>query len=58
MINKRKILDSRIDIKTHEYVESMAGDFVKGNLRDPRLVEGVIDKSINEVWSNIRQKLE
>ena len=39
-----------VDIKTHEYVESPADDFIKGDLRDPRLVEKVIDKPFDEVY--------
>ena len=39
-----------VDIKTHEYVESQANDFVKGDLRDPRLVENVINKPFDEVY--------
>jgi len=39
-----------VDIKYHEYVESSADDFVKGDLRDPRLVEQVIDKPFDEIY--------
>ena len=39
-----------VDIKTHEYVKSPADDFIIGDLRDPRLVEKVIDKPFDEVY--------
>ena len=39
-----------VDIKMHEYVESPADEFIKGDLRDPRLVENVIDKPFDEVY--------
>ena len=39
-----------VDIKTHEYTESQADDFVKGDLRDPKLVEDVIDKPFDEIY--------
>ena len=39
-----------VDIKMHEYVESPDDEFIKGDLRDPRLVEEVIDQSINEIY--------
>lgn len=39
-----------VDIKYHEYTESSADDFKKGDLRDPRLVEKVIDKPFDEVY--------
>ena len=39
-----------VDIKYHEYVESQADDFVKGDLRDPRLVEKVIDQPFDEIY--------
>ena len=39
-----------VDIKYHEYVESSADDFVKGDLRDPRLVEKVIDQPFDEIY--------
>ena len=32
------------DIKTHEYVKSTANEFKKGDLRDPRFVEKVLDQ--------------
>ena len=39
-----------VDIKMHEYVESPADDFIKGDLRDPRLVEEVIDQPFDELY--------
>lgn len=39
-----------VDIKKHEYVESPADEFIKGDLRDPRLVEGVIDEPFDELY--------
>ena len=39
-----------VDIKYHEYTESSADDFKKGDLRDPSLVEKVIDKPFDEVY--------
>ena len=39
-----------VDIKTHEYVDSPTEEFVKGDLRDPRLVEQVIDQPFDEVY--------
>ena len=39
-----------VDIKMHEYVESPADEFVKGDLRDPQLIEEVIDKPFDELY--------
>ncbi len=39
-----------VDIKTHEYVDSPADEFIKGDLRDTRLAEEVIDKPFDEVY--------
>ena len=39
-----------VDIKNHEYAQSQADDFVKGDLRDPRLVSKVVDQSFDEVY--------
>ena len=39
-----------VDIKCHEYVKSQADEFVKGDLRDPRLVEDVIDQPFDELY--------
>ena len=37
-----------VDIKNHEYMELNADEFIIGDLRDPRLVEKVVDSSIDE----------
>jgi len=39
-----------VDIKYHEYVKSSADEFIKGDLRDPRLVENVVDQAFDEVY--------
>ena len=39
-----------LDIKTHEYEDSHADDFVKGDLRNPGLVEEVMDIPYDEVY--------
>ena len=39
-----------VDIKYHEYVESPADEFVKGDLRDPKLVLDVFDQPFDEVY--------
>mgnify|MGYP000020517338 FL=1 len=39
-----------VDIKTHEYVKSTANEFKKGDLRDPRFVEKVLDQPFDEVY--------
>ena len=39
-----------VDIKMHEYVESTADEFIKGDLRDPRIVEKVIDQPFDEIY--------
>ena len=39
-----------VDIKIHEYVESLADEFIKGDLRDPRLVEEGIDRPFDELY--------
>jgi len=39
-----------VDLKYHEYVKPVADDFVKGDLRDPLLVEKVIDQPFDEVY--------
>ena len=39
-----------VDIKYHEYVESNADEFIKGDLRDPRLVAEVVDKEFDELY--------
>jgi GDP-D-mannose 3', 5'-epimerase len=39
-----------VDIKEHEYCETAADDFVVGDLRDPRVVERVIDEGMDEIY--------
>ena len=39
-----------VDIKEHEYAETQADDFVVGDLRDPRLVEQVVDERMDEIY--------
>ena len=39
-----------LDIKHHEYVRSQADDFVKSDLRDPKLVANVIDQPFDELY--------
>ena len=39
-----------VDIKLHEYNKSEADEFVKGDLRDPRLVEKIIDIPFDEIY--------
>jgi len=39
-----------VDIKYHDYVKSFADEFVKGDLRDPKVVENVVDQSFDEVY--------
>jgi len=39
-----------VDIEEHEYAKSDADDFVIGDLRDPRLVEKIIDRPFDEVY--------
>ena len=39
-----------VDIKYHEYVESQADDFVKGDLCDPIVVKNVIDQPFDEIY--------
>ncbi len=39
-----------VDIKYHEYVDSNADEFIKGDLRDPRLVAEVVDQPFDEVY--------
>ena len=34
----------------HEYIESFVDEFIKGDLRDPLLVEEVIDQPFNEIY--------
>ena len=39
-----------VDIKKHEYEESKSDEFVKGDLRDPKVVKEVIDMPFDEVF--------
>jgi nucleoside-diphosphate-sugar epimerase len=39
-----------VDIKAHEFFDLPADDFVLGDLRDPLLVQSVIDKDMDEVY--------
>ena len=39
-----------VDIEQHEYAKTEADDFVLGDLRDPRLVEKVIDRPFDEIY--------
>ncbi len=39
-----------VDIKEHEFSVPPADDFVIGDLRDPRVVEGVVDEGMDEVY--------
>ena len=39
-----------VDIKEHEYHRSDADEFVLGDLRDPELVNRVLDQGFDEVW--------
>ncbi len=39
-----------VDIKYHEYLESSADKFLKGDLRDPRFVEKVVEQPFDEIY--------
>ena len=39
-----------VDLKYHEYAESKADEFIKGDLRDPELVSRVLDIPFDEVY--------
>ena len=39
-----------VDIKTHEYAISPSDEFIKGDLRDPRFVEKVIDQPFHDIY--------
>ena len=39
-----------VDLKYHEYVESPADTFIKGDLRDPLFVNDIFDQSFDEVY--------
>jgi GDP-D-mannose 3',5'-epimerase len=39
-----------VDIKQHEYSQTQADDFVQGDLRDPRVVDAVVDDGLDEIY--------
>ena len=39
-----------VDLKHHQFVKSVADEFIVGDLRDPRIVDEVIDESFAEVY--------
>ena len=39
-----------VDIKSHEYFDTVGDDFVVGDLRDPKVVEDVIEEGADEVY--------
>ncbi len=39
-----------VDIKEHEFCALPADDFVIGDLRNPRVVEGVVDEGMDEIY--------
>jgi nucleoside-diphosphate-sugar epimerase len=39
-----------VDLKNPEFSNSLADDFVVGDLRDPKLVESVIDQDLDEIY--------
>ena len=39
-----------VDLKEHEYAKTVADDFVIGDLRDPLIVQKVVDRSFDEVY--------
>ena len=39
-----------VDIKEHEYFDTVGDDFVVGDLRDPNVVSSVIDENMDEVY--------
>ena len=39
-----------VDIKYHEYVDSPADEFIKADLRDPKVTDKIIDESFDEVY--------
>ena len=49
-LKKEKYWVRGVDLKYHEYVETQADEFIKGDLRDPKLVEKVVDKPFDEVY--------
>jgi len=39
-----------VDMKHHEYINSQADEFIKGDLRDPLFVTDILDMSFDEVY--------
>jgi nucleoside-diphosphate-sugar epimerase len=39
-----------VDLKYHEYSETQADDFIRGDLRDPEFVQQVVDQPFEEVY--------
>nr|MBT6355391.1 NAD-dependent epimerase/dehydratase family protein [Pelagibacteraceae bacterium] len=39
-----------VDIKNHEYIKSYADEFIKGDLRDPKIIKDVINKPFDEIY--------
>tara|TARA_Y100000591_G_scaffold174286_1_gene150543 strand:+ start:197 stop:1171 length:975 start_codon:yes stop_codon:yes gene_type:complete len=39
-----------VDIKNHEFVEPTSDEFIKGDLRDPHLVNSVVDQPFDEIY--------
>ena len=39
-----------VDLKKHEYRTSLADEFIVGDLRDPAVVEQVLDRSFDRVY--------
>ena len=39
-----------VDLKRPEFSETMADDFIVGDLRDPKLVEDIIDSDYDELY--------
>lgn len=39
-----------VDIKCHEYVESLSDEFIQGDLRSPEVVKDVIDLPFDEIY--------
>lgn len=39
-----------VDLKAHEFRPSVADEFILGDLRDPRVVDRVVDENIDEVY--------
>ena len=39
-----------VDLKYHEYSQTVADEFIKGDLRDPITVKKVIDRPFDEIY--------